>query len=213
MPRKSKITAVPVDQPEGLIVASTQEDEKTDAQEMTDIINEVKSDEAPNVDVPQASLEPETSSRTPVVKAKPKRASRAKAKALPEPVVEVHQPTLDEVVAEVELPKEEPKDAKAVEKVTCPDCGKQMSAKTLKYSHVPNCLAKKNQLRSDWSDAVQVAREAKDAGAHGNVVDFFSALDQVPEDVLEQKYVERKASSRLAKREKALEKLINNAFP
>ena len=30
-------------------------------------------------------------------------------------------------------------------KVACPDCGKQMSAKTLKYSHGPNCLAKKQK--------------------------------------------------------------------
>ena len=30
-------------------------------------------------------------------------------------------------------------------KVACPDCGKQMSAKTLKYSHGPNCSSKKQK--------------------------------------------------------------------
>ena len=31
------------------------------------------------------------------------------------------------------------------DKVACPDCGKEMSAKTLKYSHAPNCVIKKKQ--------------------------------------------------------------------
>ena len=50
-PRKQKITAVPVEAPveEGLAKAWVDDEVKTDAQEMTDIINEVKVDEEPAV--------------------------------------------------------------------------------------------------------------------------------------------------------------------
>ena len=68
-----------------------------------------------------------------------------------EPEVEVTS-SLDEVQADVVLPKQEPvltlslpegsqtkgqvSDQREVEpKVACPDCGKHLSVKTLKYSH------------------------------------------------------------------------------
>ncbi len=69
MPRKRRITAVPVEQvqpEEGLMVAR---DEKTDAEQMTKIIQEVK--EEPREAVSDALV---------VVKPKAKRASRAKPK-------------------------------------------------------------------------------------------------------------------------------------
>ena len=51
-------------------------------------------------------------------------------------------PVEPEVVdAEVVVAVEPKVDAK----VACPDCGKQMSAKTLKYSHGPNCSSKKQK--------------------------------------------------------------------
>ena len=52
--------------------------------------------------------------------------------------------------AEVVMPKQEP----YVEpKVACPDCGKKMSAKILRYSHGPNCVIhkQKQQIPSDES--------------------------------------------------------------
>ena len=98
---------------------------------MTEVINEVKVSDEP---APQ----PETPPAEPAAKPKAKpRASKAKAKE--EPQVEV-KPALDEVQAVVELPMEE---AKTDVKSACPDCGKQMSAKTLKYSH--SCPAAKKQ--------------------------------------------------------------------
>ena len=47
MPRKAKVQAVPVDpvdegQPEGLMVTREVVEEKTDAEQFTDVINEVK---------------------------------------------------------------------------------------------------------------------------------------------------------------------------
>ena len=49
MPRKAKVQAAPVEQvdegkPEGLMVAREVVEEKTDAEQLTDVINEVKAD-------------------------------------------------------------------------------------------------------------------------------------------------------------------------
>ena len=124
MPRKPRITAVPIEQEEGLPVARSEE--KTEAEQLNDIINEVKEEppEEPQEAVSDAVVE---------VKPKAKRASRAKPK--------------EEVKEEpVEEPVEEPKEEEKIDdKVACPDCGKQMSAKTLRYSHGPNCASKKQK--------------------------------------------------------------------
>ena len=93
MPRKPRITAVPVEQvqpvltlsasdqrEEGLVVARDVPDEKTDAEQMTEILQEVK--EEPREAVSEAPV---------VVKPKAKRASRAKPKEEPlkaEPIEE-----------------------------------------------------------------------------------------------------------------------------
>ena len=79
----------------------------------------------------------------PVVAPKPKRAPRKKAA---EPVVEETpaEPVVEENPAEsvVEDKPVEP----VVEKVSCPDCGKKVSAKTLKYTHKNNCKANKEKV-------------------------------------------------------------------
>ena len=128
MPRKPRITAVPIEQEEGLPVARSEE--KTEAEQLNDIINEVKEEppEEPQEAVSDAVVE---------VKPKAKRASRAKPKE------EVKEEPVEEPVKE---PVEEPKEEEKIDdKVACPDCGKQMSAKTLRYSHGPNCASKKQK--------------------------------------------------------------------
>ena len=59
---------------------------------------------------------------------------------------------------DVVSPKGEPE---VEHKVACPDCGKQVSAKTLKYSHGPNCVVKKQKQsqptrisREDWNHSL-----------------------------------------------------------
>ena len=119
------------------MVAIDAPDEKTDAEQMTEIIKEVQDE--PKEAVPDAPV---------VAKAKAKRASRAKPKE--EPIIE--EPKEDPIRAlkvadqKEEEPKEEPK---SDEKVACPDCGRQMSAKTLKYSHGPNCSRKKQTQKTE----------------------------------------------------------------
>ena len=132
MPRKAKFVAVPVDEPvEETVEQVAAPEDKTDAEEMTNVINEIKT-----VDEP-------------VAEPKPKRAPRGRApswkrvKELDAEVVDV-EPTFEETTVEVTLPEEKPAPV-VKDKVACPDCGKEMSAKTLKYSHAPNCVIKKKQ--------------------------------------------------------------------
>ena len=201
MPRKPRITAVPVDQvqpDEGLVVAM---DEKTDAEQMTEILQEVK--EEPKVAVSDAVVE---------VKPKAKRASRAKPK---------EQPIKEEPKEEAkEEAKEKPKEEhKGDDKVGCPDCGKQMSAKTLKYSHGPNCSSKKQKKGDDefaktLHTAKQIAHEI--GGEHGanasNAFAMLESLDKVPDHMIERHIRTRQRAERATRREMMLNNLMQTAF-
>jgi hypothetical protein len=190
MPRKSKITAVPLDKPEqeeGLARAWTQEaetDAKTDAEQMTEIIQEVK-----EVAEPAPVEEPV---KEKAKKATPKAKAKAKAKA-EEPPAEVK---VEEPVAEV---KEEAKtEPKSEAKVACPDCGKQMSAKTLKYSHVPNCTAKKQ-------------KNAENEPEEGNADHNYHISAEIIENEV-QRRLSCKRAERAARREEMVNRLMQNAF-
>ena len=170
MPRKAKVHAVPVEQgeeskPEGLVVAGDVE-VKTEAEQLTDVINEVKADA-------EEVVEPVVVAVVEEVKPKAKPKAKAKAKAVPppevtpEPVVEA-APAVDEVA-----------------KASCPDCGKQMSAKTLKYSH--KCTT------------------AKVAPV------VTSRIVEIVEDEVEKRFYNRRAE-RAARREAVVEKLMLSAF-
>jgi len=185
MPRKPKITAVPVEAPVEEGLAKVRGDEvKTDAQEMTELVNEIKVDEEPAVtceveDKPNHVAKPE-----------------AKAKRAPKKPVEVETVVEPEPVEEPQQVEqaEEPDDGnwtKVESKVACPDCGKQMSAKTLKYSHGPNCTAKKQK---------QSPREMSP-----------SVIEEVIENEV-QKQLNNSRALRAARRQEMVEQLFQNAF-
>jgi len=151
MPRKSKVTAVPIEQP---IVEQAETEPKTDAEQLTELVKVVDA-------VPSQQIEVKNE---PLVDKKPqaKRAPKAKKE----------KPVLDAVVEG-------------------PDCGKQMSAKTLKYSHAPNCLFKK-----------QVDKEE-------------AQMKTIPAEVIEveiQKRMSYAKAERLSRRQKQIESLDANAF-
>ena len=174
MPRKPRITSVPVDQvqpDEGLVVASN---EKTDAEQMTEILQEVQQEpkEEPKETVSDAPGE---------VKPKAKRASRAKPK---------EQPIKEE-------PKEEAKEEhKGDDKVGCPDCGKQMSAKTLKYSHGPNCSSKKPKTNTDKKEEQRPTIQR----------------EEITEELIERHIRTRQRAERATRREMMLNNLMQTAF-
>ena len=149
MPRKAKITAVPVEQVFTHMVADQME-LKTDAEQMTDIIKEVNT--APQSDATLLNAEEEVVEQP---KARAKRSPsrgpsvRLKHKVIepePEPVLTLQVSDQREPEVQAELPVEQ---VKVEAKVECPDCGKMMSQKTLRYSHGPNCVAKKQKTKTE----------------------------------------------------------------
>ncbi len=123
---------------------------------MTDIINEVSTTEA----VRPIEYEQPDALTTPVApKAKAKRAPSRSPSVRKPKVMEPEEavtPSLNEVQSEVTLPVEE---AKADAKVKCPDCGRMMSQKTLRYSHCPNCVVKKKQQATREPEVQKVAND------------------------------------------------------
>ena len=163
MPRKAKITAVPIDaQPDQTLEQVAQEEPKTEAEQMTDVINEV------NVSESTMSNEDEA------------------------PAVQ----------AEVVTPKQEPEQKGQDPKVACPDCGKKMAAKTLKYSHGPNCVINK-QKQSQEDNATQLAEE----------VGPPEGIGESRANALLQHHVQTRArAERATRREAMVANLMKNAF-
>ena len=179
MPRKPRITAVPVEQEqkeEGLMVAGDVPDEKTDAEQMTDILQEVKDE--PREAVSEAPV---------VVKPKAKRASRAKPK---------EEPLEAEPIEEQILTQEPKEEARIDDKVACPDCGKQMSAKTLKYSHVANCVTKKPKTKTEKTDEQQ----------------YPPQVGEITEELIEHHIRTRSRAARALRRETMMNNLVQSAF-
>ena len=83
------------------------------------------------------------------------RSPSARKPKVANPEVEV-TPSVDETQVETTSPTEE---ASAVAKVECPDCGKLMSQKTLRYSHGPNCVVKKQQQVATPSEPTVIVEQ------------------------------------------------------
>ena len=104
-----------------------------------------------------------------------------------------------------------------------------MSAKTLKYSHGPNCSSKKQKKGvitlsgTDQRDeefaktlhtAKQIAHEI--GGEHGanasNAFAMLESLDKVPDHVIERHIRTRQRAERATRRETMLNNLMQTAF-
>ena len=201
MPRKAKITAVPVEQVFTHMVADQRKQQgvredpaelKTDAEQMTDIINEVnitpQSDASP-LSIEEESLPDGAQTKGPKAKAKraPSRGPSVRSLRTPVEKPNVIEPE-PEVEVQAELPAEE---VKVEAKVECPDCGKMMSQKTLRYSHGPNCVSTKQKTRTD--DNTQIVSD-----------------EWVEHEVQRRLYGRRK--ERATRREAMVGKLVQNAF-
>ena len=94
-----------------------------------------------------------------------------------------------------------------------------MSAKTLKYSHGPNCSSKK-QKKGD-EEFAKTLRTAKQVvheigGEHeASTLDAFAmleSLNNVPEHVIERHIRTRQRAERATRRETMMNKLMQTAF-
>lgn len=108
-----------------------------EADGMNEVLTEMQADPAP-------TEEPQLKEDVVVpvgeeLKPKPKRKPRTKKEA----VQETLPPPPPEPVTE-EPPEAKPPAASPKEKVSCPDCGKMVSAKTLKYTHKITCKSKQH---------------------------------------------------------------------
>ena len=137
MPAK-KIKVIALDTPAN---EETAAEAPTESQGMDEVINDIQAD-SNNTNLEESTVE--VSVPEPKAKAKAKREPKKAAKEPPAPA-----PT-PEPAQEV---KAEP-DVDACGRTTCPDCGKTVSAKTLKYSHKANCKALKPKAAQPSSDSL-----------------------------------------------------------
>ena len=176
---------------------------------MTDVINEVN-------DIESTLSNEDESSIQKAPKARAKRVSKKEA-VMTEPEVEATSSN-EEVQAEVVVSTQEP----YVEpKVACPDCGKKMSAKTLKYSHGPNCVIhKQKQCREDEEyakmshTAKQLAQEVGgESGASAlHAIGMLDSLSNFSNHDIKQHIQSRAREERATRREAMVANLVKNAF-
>ena len=172
------------------MVATELPEEKTDAEQMTEILQEVQQEpkEEPKEAVSDAPGE---------VKPKAKRASRAKPKEEPLEVEPKEEQTL------TQEPKEE---ARIDDKVACPDCGKQMSAKTLKYSHVANCVTKKPKTKTEKTVFTQGSQDQREEQQ------YPTQVGEITEELIEHHIRTRSRAARALRRETMMNNLVQSAF-
>ena len=137
MPPK-KIKVIALDAP---TIEQPVEEPATEAQGMDEVINDIQT---VGSDLDQTTVEvsmPEESAPLPCDSEsipEPKAKAKRKARSPKEVVSLVSEPHGKEAVEET-APETKASDGKK----TCPDCGKLVSVKTLKYSHKANCKASK----------------------------------------------------------------------
>jgi hypothetical protein len=191
MPRRSKIIAVSLDPPEPV----QEQKEETEAEQLTKLVEEVKDEKPVVIDDDKADEEvvvvqkKTRAKRSTSKEEKPPKAPRPKRASKATPVEAEMVPPIEPVLPVVEEPVEPVKMKKIIEKATCPDCGKNMSLKTLKYNHVYSCPSKK----------------AEPANTTVNI----------PEALIEEEVAKRMTNNRKAKleaRQEKFNKLLVEAF-
>jgi hypothetical protein len=201
MPAK-KIKVIPLDTP--VAEPSVETEQHPEATGMNEMINEIKSENtsldetAVEVPLPEAKEEESVpiSEPKPKAKRKPREPKKeAVVEAVPESLPEGSQtkgteslpePVQDVKTEQVEKPK--------ADKETCPDCGKLVSAKTLKYSHKANCKANKEQPTITRAEPL---------------------TEDVAQDMVHNEVLNRMADARAARMQKKLDrfaKLTSQAF-
>ena len=162
----------------------------TEPQGMDEVIN--------NIETENTSLD-ETIAEVPLMIEEPKAKAKAKATRKPKAVKEV---AIEEPPAPAPTPepaqevKAEPV-VDACQRTVCPDCGKTVSAKTLKYSHKANCKA----IKTKQSEEPPVAPAQPTPFDNSTTAqdDIFSKLAAIRADNMQRKiYRYSRLSSQIA---------------
>ena len=157
----------------------------------------------------------------PVEVVKPKRTAAPKRKAAPkkEPVKEVE---IEEVKIEepkIEEPKIEPKqeeskrepkqEVKQTDKVKCQHCNKEMTAKSLRYSHSQNCLGLKKTLEKAKSEVIQKTKIEQPVKIENATQIEKPKIETTPEPV---KVIINPRQEKMIKLKERYNNLAKNAF-
>ena len=170
-----------------------------EAEEMSKIKEEVENNE-PAIEEPPPTEPPPT--ETPIEpKAKPKRKPPAKKKE------EVQEEVKEELISPPAPPKEEAgKKIKTVELVSCPDCKKEMSKKTLRYSHEKNCTGK-----PIVREEIPVKR--REPAKNPKPKEIIEQYVSIPEEIIQReisKRVREQKDSRMRAKDERIKKLAMN---
>jgi len=185
---------------------STPEPPTNDADEMSKIKNDIQQEEQP--EAPLVVEEPKPIEP----KSKPKRKppSKKKVEEIKEEVV-IPTPPVEEKVEEKPAEKVEektPKKIKTVELVSCPDCNKEMSKKTLRYSHEKNCTGKPI-VREEIPVKRRAAPKVKQSPPPEEKEKYIS----IPEEIIQQEInrrVKEQKDARIKAKDERIKKLAMN---
>lgn len=182
-----------------------------EADGMSEVLSEMK-DEAPapteEQQEPAAPVEPVAAVEKPKAKRKPR---AKKAEAAP---VEVMPTVVEEPAAETPPPPEPVEEPKAkAEKVPCPDCGRMVSEKTLKYTHSKTCKAKNPKHivigENDLNGPPDVDDQESTTEHHKHPFEYV--LEKLVEEELHKRTVGAR-QAKVAKRTEKIAKLAAAAF-
>lgn len=175
---------------------------------MSKIKEEVKNSEPP------ATIEQTESHPTSLPSASPK--AKAKRKPPLRPKQEVKEEIKEEIVSTPPPQKEEVEEkqpegtetkVKTVELVNCPDCKKEMSKKTLRYTHEKNCTGK-----PIVREEIPVKRRPP-AKATAPPAKAKESYVSIPEEIIQQelnKRVKEQREARLRAKDEKIKKLAMN---
>ena len=209
MPRKSKVENL---------------SELPDSEGRTAVIEDIKSepveDKAPEPVVESVAEPVVESIAEPKAKPKAKAKAKAKVKKAVEPVEEkAPEPEPDDLItladdAEVEhielhpavVAADDSKTKKKDDKVACPDCGRMVSAKTLKYTHKANCKALKPKPEPVHS-AVVYQKEEEPAPVKAPEPTLIEQYEESIEDRMK-----KLRAQRMQKKQERISSLAAQAF-
>jgi hypothetical protein len=176
-----------------------------EAEQMSKMKEEVEN-EPPATEQP---AEPTPTEPAPIEEPKAKSKRKPPSKPKENKQEEINEEVREEIIAPQLPPKEETevkqsdKKIKTVELVSCPDCKKEMSKKTLRYSHEKNCTGKPIVREEIPVKRRPLVKESKPK----EVIEQYISI---PEEIIQQelnKRVKEQKESRVRAKEEKIKKL------
>ena len=179
---------------------ATPEQPTNEAEEMSKIKDDIQNEE-PLEEPTTQQQEPEPE---PKVKAKRKPPTKKPTEEITPPSLPLEEKPEEEILPK---PRTEKK-IKTVELVSCPDCEKEMSSKTLRYSHEKNCTGKPI-VREEIPVKRRTPTKVKQQAPTPHTEQYIS----IPEEVIQQeinKIMKEQKVARIRAKDERIKKLAMN---